>query len=79
MRPKDYSAFAATLPGCPFCGGAPNVEPWHGGRPTRVMISCPGTFANSIFGHGRKKSCRVAPQVVGETPALAKKYWSQRA
>ena len=77
---KDYSAFAATLPGCPFCGAQPDVEPWHGGKPTKVMISCPGTYANSVMGAGRRRiTCRVAPSVTGETPALAKKYWSARA
>ena len=62
---------------CPFCGGKPNIEPWHGGKPTKMMISCPGGYANSIMGHGEEVTCETAPMVTGETKKEAIKYTSK--
>jgi len=56
----------ATLLPCPFCGEAPEMEPWHGGKPTKQMVSCVND------------ACAVLPQVTGETPALAAEAWNQR-
>lgn len=64
---------------CPFCGGKPNIEPWHGGKPTKMMISCPGVYANSIMGHGEEVTCETAPMVTGETKKEAIKNWNTRA
>ena len=55
------------LRNCPFCGEPPEIEPWHGGTPTKVMISCP-----------MDRYCNVNPQVTGETPQEAAKHWNNR-
>jgi len=51
---------------CPFCGSLPNVEPWHGGKPTKRMISCDN------------EDCPVRPQVTGETLEEALDHWNTR-
>lgn len=55
------------LKGCPFCGAAPLIEYWHGGKPTKRMITCGGM------------SCDVAPKVTGETEREAIQRWERRA
>lgn len=62
----DKQAIKELLP-CPFCGSAPVIEPWHGGRPTKKMISCEST------------SCHVNPGVTGETRKEAVVRWNGRA
>lgn len=52
---------------CPFCGEIPVMEPWHGGSPTKRLISCAG------------EDCFVSPQVTGETPNAAARNWNARA
>lgn len=52
---------------CPFCGHFPTVQPWHGGKPTKKMISCDNL------------NCAVSPQVTGETKAEAVEHWNTRA
>lgn len=59
---------------CPFCGQHPIVEPWHGGAPTKVLISCPGLHPD-----GEIEPCEVAPSVTGETRAEALGSWNRRA
>ena len=66
---------------CPFCGGKPNIEPWHGGEPTKKMVSCPGVYANSVMGRCNNAEiiCKVAPIVTGETKKEAIKNWNTRS
>lgn len=52
---------------CPWCGYPARIEPWHGGKRTKVMIDC------------SNDDCPVSPQVTGETPAAAMKKWNSRA
>jgi hypothetical protein len=52
---------------CPFCGGSPEIEYWHGGGPKKRMISC------------RSRNCDVSPNVTGETEREAIARWERRA
>lgn len=52
---------------CPFCGAVPEMEPWHGGGPEKVMVSC------------RRPACEVGPSVCGERPGIAVTLWNRRA
>lgn len=52
---------------CPFCGEQPAIEPWHGGKPTKRMISC------------ENEECAVSPCVSGETEQGAVERWNRRA
>ncbi len=51
---------------CPFCGSKPEMIKWHGGKPTKRMISC------------ENEECHVAPSVIGETPTEAADRWNHR-
>lgn len=53
---------------CPFCGAAAEIEPWHGGAPTKIMISCSDGEYN----------CDICPTVVGETREEAISRWNMR-
>lgn len=55
-----------SLPTCPFCGASAQVQFWHGGRPSKRMISCSGV------------DCEVSPNVSGETLREARQHWSRR-
>lgn len=52
---------------CPFCGASPEIQYWHGGKPTKRMISCSNT------------ECEVCPSVTGETEREAVARWERRA
>ena len=52
---------------CPFCGKIPTIQKWHGGAPTKKMISCDND------------ECDVQPEVTGETSTQAIKRWNKRA
>lgn len=54
---------AGLLP-CPWCGTKPDVEPWHRGAPTKVMVWC------------QNENCDVAPGVTSETPTQAASCWN---
>lgn len=55
------------LTSCPWCGASPTIQPWHGGKPTKRMISC-----SSL-------DCEVSPGVTGETEREAVERWERRA
>jgi hypothetical protein len=57
------------LKSCPWCGASPTIEPWHGGRPTKRLISC-GDPDNE---------CDVRPMVTGETEREAIDRWERRS
>lgn len=61
---------------CPFCGGRVLIEPWHGGKRTKVMLSCDNrsdaTGPDGVV-------CEVGPCVTGETRAEALRRWNTRA
>ncbi len=52
---------------CPFCGVTPDIETWHGGKPTKHMVSC------------CNDECSCAPQCTGQTHDEAIKRWNVRA
>lgn len=64
-RKKEMKRVALVKP-CPFCGSLPSIEPWHGGKPTKKMISCDNV------------DCHVAPQVTGENKSEAVDRWNKR-
>lgn len=78
-KPGPLAKYLPRLLPCPFCGEAPTIEPWHGGKPTKVMISCSGTFANGLFGDPSDVTCPVSPSVTGETPSEGIQHWNTRA
>lgn len=51
---------------CPFCGELPKIQPWHGGSPTKVLISCDN------------EDCEVGPSVTGGTADEAHERWNWR-
>lgn len=66
MAERAKVAGGASLKPCPFCGLAPALVPWHGGRPTKMMVMC------------RDNDCDVGPMVTGETLAQAVRRWNGR-
>lgn len=58
---------------CPFCGSPADIEPWHGGKPTKQLVSCGAPH------NGEGEVCSVSPLVTGETPEEAAGKWNQRA
>jgi hypothetical protein len=52
---------------CPFCGGIPKVEPWHGGGPDKHLVHC------------TTLRCHVGPGCSGETKDQAVNRWNRRA
>ena len=65
-RLRQPAQLCPDLPACPFCGSPPEMEFWHGGKPTKRMIACSGD------------DCEVNPMVTGETEREAIKHWSRR-
>lgn len=51
---------------CPFCGGSPEIQPWHGGPRTKRLISCVN------------EACLVGPMVTGDTEKKAVAAWNTR-
>jgi len=51
---------------CPFCGVTPDIETWHGGKPTKHMVSCVND------------ECSCAPQCAGQTRTEAIARWNIR-
>lgn len=59
---------------CPFCGGEPTMQPWHGGLPTKKLITC----TNAGF-YDEDGGCSVGPSVTGETDEEAVASWNRRS
>jgi hypothetical protein len=55
------------LKDCPFCGHSPEIQFWHGGKPTKRLICC------------GNNECEVSPSVTGETEREAVARWERRA
>lgn len=53
---------------CPFCGAVAVIQYWHGGPPTKRMISC----SDDSYG------CEVGPKVTGDTREFALRRWNRR-
>lgn len=63
---------------CPFCGAPATIEYWHGGSPTKRMISCSGQ-GDTLMRDRRPITCHVSPSVTGENRAQALQRWNERA
>lgn len=63
---------------CPFCGAPADIQYWHGGKPTKRMISCSGQ-ADTLMRGKRPITCHVSPSVTGETRTEALRRWNQRS
>jgi hypothetical protein len=59
---------------CPFCGEYPTMQPWHGGLPTKKLITCTNAGFSDEDG-----GCSVGPCVSGETEEEAVASWNRRA
>lgn len=59
---------------CPFCGTMPIVEHWHGGSPTKVMVSCRNDFDGKVAA-----ACAVTPSVTGCNLERATRKWNNRS
>lgn len=66
-RLDEPPKFDSRLKPCPFCGGPAVIEYWHGGKPTKRMVSC---FS---------EQCPVQPSVTEETYREALDAWNERA
>lgn len=64
---RAKAAGAASVRPCPFCGETPVITPWHGGKPTKMMIMC------------RSDTCHPGPMVTGETLPAAVRHWNGRS
>jgi hypothetical protein len=60
-----YEAQTTAL-ACPFCGGAPTIEPWHGGGPQKHAVHCDNV------------RCWVQPMVTGPRLSSAVERWNVR-
>lgn len=72
----DPEIEASALP-CPFCGAPAQIQYWHGGKPTKRMISCSGQ-GDTLMRGKRPIECHVSPSVTGETRAEALRRWNGR-
>lgn len=68
---------AADADPCPFCGAPAQIEFWHGGKPSKRMVSCSGQ-GNTLMRGKRPITCHVSPSVTGETKAQALDRWNMR-
>lgn len=65
-RLNQQPVFEPDALNCPFCGEQATIEFYHGGRPSKRLISCSST------------TCEVRPSVTGETHAKALSHWNLR-
>jgi hypothetical protein len=56
-----------SIKACPFCDAPAQIQYWHGGRPSKRLVSCSGD------------DCDINPSVTGETKAEAIEKWERRA
>lgn len=61
---------------CPFCGAPATIEPWHGSKTTKRLISCSNRAGT--LGSPASADCEVGPTVTGETRNEALKRWNCR-
>ena len=62
----EARAMTTNLAPCPFCGGPPAIEPWHGGSPDKHVVHC------------QSDTCNVNPMVTGENEQEAVDRWNAR-
>jgi hypothetical protein len=77
QEPEILSATEADP--CPFCGSPAQIEFWHGGRPSKRMVSCSNQGDTLFRPAGRHIGCHASPSVTGETKAQALDRWNTRA
>jgi hypothetical protein len=54
---------------CPFCGRQPEILPWHGGGPRKVLVQCPAEYVGE---------CPADVSVCEESLEEALAGWNQR-
>lgn len=62
----DHVATKLHLKRCPFCGARAEMMEWHGGPPTKVLVTC------------ESDDCALHPGVCGNTPRIAARLWNRR-
>jgi hypothetical protein len=62
---------------CPFCGAPAQIQYWHGGKPTKRLLSCSGQ-ADTLMRDSRPITCHASPGVTGENRAEALRRWNTR-
>ena len=66
MKAKVRRLTALEALPCPWCGEQPEIQPWHGGPPTKRLVGC------------ENEMCDVGPNVTGHTERMAIAAWNKR-